>query len=191
MDSCLMLLWCKIFMTGWDSQLNLRLRNRSVHLHNQHDAEVPQGPFNPVSLFLFSCLKPGTTGILVCSGETLMTTSPLLAHWYSNMICFCRTFTFRALNRRFCPKRLTVIHTYVHTLMVVAAMQGVEQHIRSSLGFSILPKNTSTCRPGESNQWTSDNKTLALPLSHSCQNEELYPFICNDSFYLFVTSWSQ
>ena len=25
-------------------------------------------------------------------------------------------------------------------------------HIRSSLGFSVLPKDTSTCRPGESNQ---------------------------------------
>ena len=31
----------------------------------------------------------------------------------------------------FCPKRL---HTYIYTLMVVAAMQGANQHIRSSLG---------------------------------------------------------
>ena len=48
------------------------------------------------------------------------------------------TVTFRTFIRRFCPKRLTVIHTYIHTLI----------HTRSSLGFSILPKDTSTCRPG-------------------------------------------
>ena len=59
--------------------------------------------------------------------------------------------------------RLT-IHTYIHTLMAVAAMQGDDQHIRSSLGFSILPKDTLTCRPGESNQQPSSNKMLALPL---------------------------
>ena len=69
------------------------------------------------------------------------------------------TFTF---SRRFCLKRLTVIHT----LMVVAAMQGADQRIRSSW-FSILPKDTSTWRPGESNQRPSYNKTLALHLSCS------------------------
>ena len=52
--------------------------------------------------------------------------------------------------------------------MVVVAMQGANQHIRSSLGFSILPKDTLTRRPGEYNQRSSDNKMLALPLSHSC-----------------------
>ena len=36
----------------------------------------------------------------------------------------------------FCPKRLTTVHTYIHTLMAVAAMQGANQHIRISLGFS-------------------------------------------------------
>ena len=36
--------------------------------------------------------------------------------------------------------------------MVVAAMQCADQHIRSSLEFSILPQDTSTCKPGESNQ---------------------------------------
>ena len=51
--------------------------------------------------------------------------------------------------------------------MAVAAMQGANQHIRSSLGFSILPKDTLTCTPGETNQRPSHNKTLALPLSHS------------------------
>ena len=51
--------------------------------------------------------------------------------------------------------------------MGVAAMQGADQHIRSSLGFSVLPKDTSTCRPGESNQRPSNNMMLALPLSHS------------------------
>lgn len=47
--------------------------------------------------------------------------------------------------------------TVIHTLMVVAAMQDADQHIRSSLA----------CRPGDSNQRPSDNKTLALPLSYS------------------------
>ena len=51
--------------------------------------------------------------------------------------------------------------------MEVAAMQGANQHIGSSLGFSILSKDTSTCRPGESNQQPSNNKTPALPLIHS------------------------
>ena len=50
--------------------------------------------------------------------------------------------------------------------MVVAAMQAPDQHIRGSLGFRILPKDTSTCGPGESNQRPSNNKT-ALFLSHS------------------------
>ena len=41
-----------------------------------------------------------------------------------------------------------------------------DQHIRSSPRFSILPKDTLTCRPGKSNQRPSDNKTLALALGH-------------------------
>ena len=36
-----------------------------------------------------------------------------------------------------------------------------------SLGFSILPKDTLRCRTGELNQQPSDNKALALTLSHS------------------------
>ena len=56
--------------------------------------------------------------------------------------------------------------------MEVAAIQDADQHIRSSLGFSILYKDTSACRPGELNQRSSDYKMLALPLTHShpCQN---------------------
>ena len=38
------------------------------------------------------------------------------------------------LHLGFCPKSLTVIHTYIHTLMAVDAMQGADQHTRSSLG---------------------------------------------------------
>ena len=49
---------------------------------------------------------------------------------------------------------------YIYTLTAVATMQGADQHIRSSLGFSILPKDTLTCRPGKPNQQPSDNKTL-------------------------------
>ena len=51
--------------------------------------------------------------------------------------------------------------------MVVAAMQGADQHISSSVELRILPKDTSTCRPGDLNQQPSDNKMLALPPSHS------------------------
>ena len=58
--------------------------------------------------------------------------------------------------------------------MAVAAMQGTHQHIMSRLGFSILPKNTSTCRLGESNQWTADNKTQALPLCHNHLHTHTY-----------------
>ena len=50
--------------------------------------------------------------------------------------------------------------------MAVAAVQGADQHIRSSLEFSILPKDTLTCRPGESNQQPFNNKTPALSHSH-------------------------
>ena len=79
-------------------------------------------------------------------------------------ICNSQTFTFSAFSRCFCPRRLTVIHTFIRTLMVVVAIQGADQHIRSSLGFRILPKNILTWRPGESNQQASNKKTLALPL---------------------------
>ena len=75
--------------------------------------------------------------------------------------------------RHFCPKRLTVIHTYIHTLMVVAAMKGADQHIGSSLGLSILSKDTVTCRPGESTSdlqitrcWLYPWATVAKPPVH-------------------------
>ena len=55
--------------------------------------------------------------------------------------------------------------TMSSSLMVVAAMQGVDQRIRSSLGFSILPKDTLTCRLGN---WTSD-----LPITRHW----LYPWV--------------
>ena len=51
--------------------------------------------------------------------------------------------------------------------MALAALQGAEEHISVSLGFSIFPKDTSTCRPGESNQRPSDNKMLAVRLNDS------------------------
>ena len=73
--------------------------------------------------------------------------------------------------------QLTLINTYIHTLMVVAAMQGA--NIRSSLGFSILSKDTLTCRPGES------YKMLALHLSHSrpsCTLTATCPYSCVPTF---------
>ena len=57
----------------------------------------------------------------------------------------------------------TYSNSYTDTLMAAAVMHGADQHIRSSLRFSIFPNVTLACRPGESNQRPSDNKTLALP----------------------------
>ena len=79
----------------------------------------------------------------------------------------------------FCPKRLTVSRTCIHVLIVVAATQGADQHIRNSSGFSILPKDTLTYRSGTSNQQPSNNKTLALPLSHSCWFKEKVQLKCS------------
>ena len=63
--------------------------------------------------------------------------------------------------------------------MPVTAIQGADQHMRSRLGFSIMPKDTSKCRPGQSNQWPSDNKLLPLPLNHSRPEPELFFFCLN------------
>ena len=43
--------------------------------------------------------------------------------------------------------------------MVVAAIHSAIQHIRSSLGFRILPKDTLTYRTGELNQQPSTGYT--------------------------------
>ena len=40
--------------------------------------------------------------------------------------------------------KATYSNSYIHALM---AMQGADTYV--SLGFSILPKGTLTCRPGE------------------------------------------
>ena len=61
----------------------------------------------------------------------------LKGHGYNPSYYFCCLLTF-TFSRCICPKWLTVTHTYIHTLMAVAATQGANQHIRSSLGFSIL-----------------------------------------------------
>ena len=57
-------------------------------------------------------------------------------------------------------------------MAVVAAMQGAVQHIRSSLGFSILLKDALT-----SNQQPSDNKKLV-----GCAHEPQLPQLPNSSF---------
>ena len=38
----------------------------------------------------------------------------------------------------FVQKGLTVIHTYIHTLMAVAAMQGADQHVSEQFGVQYL-----------------------------------------------------
>ena len=57
------------------------------------------------------------------------------------------------------------------------AVRGANRHIRSSLGFSILPKDTLTCRPGESNQQPSDNNTLVLPQLSLCRQANVFRLI--------------
>ena len=54
-----------------------------------------------------------------------------------------------------------------------AAMQGADQHIRSSFGFSILPKDSFTCRLRELNQQPTSNETLTLAQSHSFRYRSL------------------
>ena len=62
-----------------------------------------------------------------------------------------------AFRRPFCPKRLTGIHTYIHTL-TVAAMHSVS-----------FPTALQHAESETLNQWPSDNKVLTLTLSHSCR----------------------
>ena len=72
------------------------------------------------------------------------------------------------------------VQSNIHT-----PLQGDDQHIRSSLGFNILPMGTSTCRPGASNQQPSDNNTLALHLSHSCPNQ----LLCSSGTRYVIDRW--
>ena len=64
-------------------------------------------------------------------------------------------------------------------------MQGADQHIRSSSGFSILPKGASICSPGESNPRPSNNKMWAVPLGHNCTLNYCY---CTQSSHTLCTS---
>ena len=64
----------------------------------------------------------------------------------------------RAFRRCFCPD---------------SSIDAVGCHAKCSLGFSVLPNGTSTCRLGESNPQPSDDKMLVLPLIHSCPKLEL------------------
>ena len=76
----------------------------------------------------------------------------------------------------------------MHTLEL-AAMEAADQHIRSSLEFSILPKDTSTFKPEESNQLPSVKKMQALPLSHSHQlfiNNNTLPELFLIALFIFV-----
>ena len=61
------------------------------------------------------------------------------------------------------------IHLHLH-------LGHLATYSKSSLGFSILPKDTLTCSSGELNQQPSNNKTLYL-MSHSRPNLSIYPFI--------------
>ena len=81
----------------------------------------------------------------------------------SRLACFsrhhCNTFTFRVYKSRGFFSKATYSNYYLHSylLTLAAVIQGANQHIRISLRFSILPKDTSTCRIGEMTQQLSDN----------------------------------
>ena len=72
----------------------------------------------------------------------------------------CSIFTYLHLVHSdvLCLKQITAMYTYIHTVMAVTAVQGDNQRIRSSLGFSILPKDSLTCRP-------RGNRTSSLPIT--------------------------
>ena len=81
-------------------------------------------------------------------------------------------FTLSALSSSTLLSKVTYSNSHIY---------GANQHIRSNLGFSVLHKDTSTCRPGESNHQPSDNKTLPLPLNQRCPNCKCV------HFYVFIT----
>lgn len=58
---------------------------------------------------------------------------------------------------------LQLIHIYIYSLRAVPPMQGADQNIKSSLGFNIMPKDTSTCRHSESNQRPSESSSTPEP----------------------------
>ena len=55
--------------------------------------------------------------------------------------------------------KVTYTNTYIHTVMAVAG--------KVQFGVQYLAQGHFDMQLGESNQRSSDNKTLALPLSHS------------------------
>ena len=66
-----------------------------------------------------------------------------------NLSFFLQIYIYQTL----LSKAVTEIHTYIHTLMAVAAMQGAGQHIRSSVGFRNWPR---TLRHADQGNRTSD-----------------------------------
>ena len=56
---------------------------------------------------------------------------------------------FRPCSRSFCPKWQAVIHIFTHWWLWLPCKVPTSPP-GAVLGFSILPKDTSTCRPGES-----------------------------------------
>ena len=78
-------------------------------------------------------------------------------------------------NNAFKFSRRFAIQSDSWLLKAVAAMRGADQHIRRSLGFSILSKGTLTCRPGESNQRPSESQqpSKVSPASSQIQTSDL------------------
>ena len=64
---------------------------------------------------------------------------------------------------------LHLADAFVHSDLQYLPMQGADQHIRSSLGFSVLPVDTSTCGPWESDHhvWSQCGKHTQLRAGHT------------------------
>ena len=132
-----------------------RQGNSTVHSHS-HMSTCPIG-FSTIrvmscSLYMFKtvrhigswrgrqCSDKPVTAVQDCiSACVTRWTNPAVIVSRSPVMFWCPELViFLHLADAFCPKRLTVIHTYIHTLMAVAAMQGAEQHIGSCLGIQYL-----------------------------------------------------
>ena len=105
--------------------------------------------------------------------------------WSVTFFSLYFTFTFRAF-RHFCPKRLTVIHTYIHTLMVVAAMRSADQHIRSSLRVRYLAQGHLHAEIHAD----QGNRTSELPITRRLSTVLSGKVVESSSLMYFVIEWT-
>ena len=87
-----------------------------------------------------------------------------------------KTFNFRAFSRGFCPERLTVIHTYIHTLMAVDAIQGADQQHQEQFGVQYLAQGHLAMQTrGTSNLLTT--RRWLYPWAKKCSEKWLLEWL--------------